>query len=70
VKRKAKTVGWKRTYGQRHGLPGKRRGYKTVHSQQCISRTLKPGAVVVLEIPYVGLPGPPKPTWTHAVFSW
>lgn len=103
MKRKAETVGRKRTYGQRHGLPGKRRGYKTVvqsappdpslnsnsyknhrshselsrpfyvlalqHSQQCISRTLKPGGVVVLEIPYVGLPGPPKPMWTHAVFS-
>jgi len=29
----------------------------TQHSQQCISRSLKLGATVVLEIPYVGLSG-------------
>jgi len=41
----------------------------TQHSQQCISRDLKPGAVVVLEIPYVGFPGQLKPIRTEAALS-
>jgi len=41
----------------------------TQHSQQCISLDLKPGAVVVLEIPYVGFPGPLKPIRTEAALS-
>jgi len=45
----------------------------TQHSRQCISRCLKPEAATVLEIPYVGLPGPSRPIWTDlkaALFGW